>query len=74
MSPEFLVLNLYCGAVVNMNNRSSRKSAAVRTALCSAGAKLLFLPPFLPDLNAIEQVFAKLKLLLRKTAVARQTG
>ena len=46
----------------------SHKGAAVRKAIRSAGAKLLFLPPYSPDLNPIEQVFAKLKLLLRKAA------
>jgi transposase len=35
---------------------------------CAAGAKLFFLPPYRPDLNPIEQVFAKLKILLRKAA------
>jgi transposase len=40
----------------------------VRKALRQAGAKLLFLPPYSPDLNPIEQVFAKLKALLRKAA------
>jgi transposase len=40
----------------------------VRRAICSVGARLLFLPPYSPDLNPIEQVFAKLKTLLRKAA------
>jgi transposase len=40
----------------------------VRRAICAAGAKLLFLPPYSPDLNPIGQVFAKLKHFLRKSA------
>ena len=44
------------------------KGKAVRRAIRAAGAKLLFLPPYSPDLNPIEQVFAKLKALLRKAA------
>jgi transposase len=40
----------------------------VRDAIRKAGAKLFFLPPYSPDLNSIEQVFAKLKTLLRKAA------
>ena len=61
-------------------NLSSHKSAAVRRALRAAGAHLIFLPPYSPDLNPIEQVFAKLKHLLRdaaersKEAVWRRIG
>ena len=46
----------------------SHKSQAVRAAIRAAGARLFFLPPYGPDLNPIEQVFAKLKHLLRKAA------
>ena len=46
----------------------SHKGKAVRRAIRAAGAKLFFLPPYSPDLNPIEQVFAKLKHLLRKAA------
>jgi len=49
-----------------MDNLGSHKGQAVRTAIRAAGAKLFFLPPYSPDLNPIEQVFAKLKHLLRK--------
>ena len=49
-----------------MDNLGSHKSDAVRTAIRAAGARLFFLPPYSPDLNPIEQVFAKLKHLLRK--------
>ena len=51
-----------------MDNLGSHKGHAIRKAIRSAGARLLFLPPYSPDLNPIEQVFAKLKLLLRKAA------
>lgn len=65
---QFLVPTLTPGDIVIMDNLGSHKGAAVRHAIRSAGAKLLFLPPYSPDLNPIEQVFAKLKLLLRKAA------
>ncbi len=54
------------GDVVIMDNLGSHKGKAVRTAIRDAGAHLLFLPPYSPDLNPIEQVFAKLKHLLRE--------
>ena len=65
---QFLVPTLTPGDIVIMDNLGSHKGKAVRQAIRSAGAKLLFLPPYSPDLNPIEQVFAKLKLLLRKAA------
>ena len=51
-----------------MDNLSSHKGPAVRRALRKVGAKLFLLPKYSPDLNPIEQVFAKLKHLLRKAA------
>jgi transposase len=51
-----------------MDNLGSHKGKAVRRAIHGAGAKLFFLPPYSPDLNPIEQAFAKLKTLLRKAA------
>ncbi|BAK65775.1 putative transposase for insertion sequence element [Sphingobium sp. SYK-6] len=65
---QFLVPTLVPGDIVIMDNLGSHKGQAVRKAIRAAGAKLLFLPPYSPDLNPIEQVFAKLKLLLRKAA------
>jgi transposase len=65
---QFLVPTLKPGDVVIMDNLGSHKGHAVRQAIRSVGARLLFLPPYSPDLNPIEQVFAKLKLLLRKAA------
>jgi putative transposase len=56
--------------LVVMDNLGSHKGQAVRSAIRQAGAKLFLLPKYSPDLNPIEQVFAKLKHLLRK-AVAR---
>jgi transposase len=52
--------------IVVMDNLGSHKGRAVRDAIRSAGAHRLLLPPYSPDLNPIEQVFAKLKALLRK--------
>jgi len=51
-----------------MDNLGSHKAKAVRQLIRAAGAKLFFLPKYSPDLNPIEQVFAKLKHLLRKAA------
>ncbi len=65
---QFLVPTLSPGDIVIMDNLGSHKSPAARKAMRDAGAKLLFLPPYSPDLNPIEQVFAKLKTLLRKAA------
>ncbi len=56
------------GDIVTMDNLSSHKRKAVRRAIRSAGARMFFLPKYSPDLNPIEQVFAKLKHLLRKAA------
>jgi putative transposase len=64
----FLLPSLKAGDVVIMDNLGSHKGKAVRQAIRSVGAKLLFLPPYSPDLNPIEQVFAKLKHWLRKSA------
>jgi transposase len=56
------------GDIVIMDNLGSHKGKAVRRLIRSAGAKLFFLPKYSPDLNPIEQVFAKIKHLLRKAA------
>lgn len=63
---QFLVPTLQPGDIVVLDNLGSHKGAAVRRAIRQAGAHLLFLPPYSPDLNPIEMVFAKLKTLLRK--------
>jgi transposase len=61
-----LVPTLRQGDIVIMDNLGSHKGKAVRALIRSTGAKLFFLPKYSPDLNPIEQVFAKLKHLLRK--------
>ncbi len=62
---QILLPTLKPGDVVIMDNLGSHKGKAVRKAIRAVGARLLFLPPYSPDLNPIEQVFAKLKHLLR---------
>jgi transposase len=64
---QFLVPTLSPGDVVIMDNLGSHKGPAIRRLIRGASAKLFFLPRYSPDLNPIEQVFSKLKTLLRKT-------
>ena len=54
--------------IVVIDNLSAHKVEGVRAAIEAKGAILLYLPPYSPDLNPIEMAFAKLKILLRKTA------
>ena len=63
---QILAPALKPGDIVIMDNLSSHKRQGVRAAIEARGAELRFLPPYSPDLNPIEQVFAKLKGLLRK--------
>ncbi len=63
---QFVVPTLAPSDVVVMDNLAAHKRAGVREAIEAAGCRLLFLPPNIPDLNPIEQAFAKLKALLRK--------
>ena len=65
---QFLVPTPGPGDIVILDNLTSHKGKAVRLAIRKAGAKLFFPPKYSPDLNPIEQVFAKLKTFLRKTA------
>jgi transposase len=65
---KVLVPTLKPGDIVIMDNLGSHKGKAVRQLIRAAGAKLFLLPKYSPDLNPIEQVFAKLKHLLRKRA------
>jgi transposase len=65
---QVLVPTLRPGDIVIMDNLSSHKGPAVRRMIEAAGAELLYLPPYSPDLNPIENAFAKLKALLRKAA------
>ena len=75
-----LAPTLQPGDVVILDNLGSHKSKAARAAVRAVGAHLIFLPPYSPDLNPIEQVFAKLKHLMRKAqprdihATWRQVG
>ena len=62
---QSLIAELTERAIVVMDNLSSHKGARVRQLLEEAGAEVLYLPPYSPDLNPIEQAFAKLKHLLR---------
>jgi transposase len=63
---QVLVPELRPGDVVVMDNLSSHKRAGVRQAIEGAGGALLYLPPYSPDLNPIENAFSKLKALLRR--------
>ena len=63
---QALIPTLHPGDVVVLDNLGSHKGKAVRRAIRKAGAHLMFLPPYSPDLNPIEQVFSTLKTLLRK--------
>lgn len=65
---QFLVPTLKKGDIIIMDNLPSHKVTGVRETIEAAGAKLLYLPPYSPDLNPIEQVFSKFKALLRKAA------
>lgn len=65
---QVLVPELKAGDVVVIDNLGSHKGAGVRAAIEAAGARLLYLPPYSPDFNPIENAFAKLKALLRKAA------
>ena len=65
---QCLVPTLKPGDIVILDNLRSHKGKAVRAAIRAVGARLLFLPAYSPDFNPIEQVFAKLKHLLRKAA------
>ena len=63
---QFLVPTLKRDDIVVLDNLGSHKGKAVRNAIKAAGARLLFLPKYSPDLNPIEQVFAKLKTSKRR--------
>jgi len=77
---KVLVPTLRPGDIAILDNLGSHKSKAVRQTIRAAGVRLLFFPKYSPDLNPIEQVFAKLKHLLRKAqarsidAIARAIG
>jgi transposase len=65
---QALAPTLRPGDMVVLDNLGAHKVKGVRSAIEAAGAELLYLPPYSPDLNPIEQAFAKLKALLRTAA------
>jgi transposase len=65
---SFLCPTLSPGDLVIADNLSSHKVAGIRAAIEATGASLRYLPPYSPDLNPIEKLFAKLKALLKKAA------
>jgi transposase len=69
---QILAPALLPGDVVVMDNLPAHKVAGVKEAITAAGASLLYLPAYSPDLNPIEHLFAKLKALLRKAAARTQ--
>lgn len=69
---KFLAPTLLKGDIVILDNLPAHKVTGARKAIEAVGATLLFLPPYSPDFNPIEQAFAKIKALLRKAA-ARTT-
>jgi transposase len=71
---QLLVPTLSPGDIVVMDNLPAHKVGGVREAIENAGARLLYLPPYAPDFNPIEQAFAKLKPLLRGVAATTVTA
>ena len=65
---QILVPTLAPGDIVVLDNLAAHKNLAAKAAVEAAGATLVFLPPYSPDLNPIENAFAKLKAMLRKAA------
>jgi transposase len=65
---QVLVPTLRPGNIVVMDNLAAHKRTEIAIAIEAAGARLLYLPPYSPDLNPIEMAFAKLKAALRKAA------
>jgi transposase len=64
---NFLVPTLKAGDILIMDNLSSHKVKGVNNLIENEGAKIIFLPPYSPDLNPIEQMWSKIKAFLRKT-------
>ena len=65
---QVLAPTLHPGDIVILDNLPAHKPAAIRKAVEATGAELVFLPPYSPDFNPIENAFAKFKALLRKAA------
>jgi transposase len=71
---QALAPTLSPGDAVVMDNLSSHKTERVRRAVEGAGARLLFLPPYSPDLNPIEKAWSKVKALLRAAGERSKTS
>ena len=71
---QVLVPELEPGDIVVMDNLGSHKGAGIRAAIEAAGASLLYLPPYSPEFNPIENAFAKLKAMLRRAAARTVEG
>ena len=71
---QVLIPTLTPGDIVIMDNRPAHKGAPIRLTIEAAGARLLFLAPYSPDFNPIENAFAKLKTALHKTAARTVKG
>jgi transposase len=71
---QHLAPTLHKGDIVILDNLAAHKVSGVGAAIKAAGARLEYLPPYSPDLNPIEQVFAKLKSLLRSAAQRTISG
>lgn len=69
-----LVPTLSRGDIVIVDNLSSHKTARAAQAIQDAGARLIFLPPYSPEMNPIEMAFSKLKTLMRKAAARSYEG
>ena len=69
---QILLPTLREGDIVVLDNLSSHKVAGVKEAIESVGAKVLYLPPYSPDLNPIEMVFSKMKTLVRKAKLRKK--
>jgi len=69
---QILLPTLREGDIVVLDNLSSHKVAGIKEAIESVGAKVLYLPPYSPDLNPIEMVFSKLKMLVRKSKLRKK--
>lgn len=69
---QVLVPTLKAGDVVVMDNLSAHKGAGVKKSIEAAGARLIYLPPYSPDFNPIEQAWSKFKKLLRDAAAHSQ--
>ena len=71
---QVLAPSLHVGDIVILDNLSPHKMAAVKAAIRAAGAEVLFLPPYSPDLNPIEQMWSKVKAFLRALKARTRSG